>query len=57
MHSFTVDDIAWSPYDSRTLATSDNNRSFNVFQVGEELFKGDDTEFSDDEEKAIFKNM
>lgn len=37
-HESTVDDISWSPYDERTLATVDGNKSINVFQISEELF-------------------
>lgn len=38
-HSSTVDDISFSPYDPRTMATVDGARSINVFQASEELFK------------------
>ena len=38
-HDLNVDDISWSPYDQRTLATVDGNKSINIFQVSEELFK------------------
>jgi WD40 repeat protein len=38
-HEATVDDISWSPYNERTLATVDSNRSMNIFQISEELFQ------------------
>lgn len=38
-HDLTVDDISWSPYDERALSTVDSNKSINIFQVSEELFK------------------
>ena len=37
-HDLNVDDISWSPYDQRTLATVDGNKSINIFQISEELF-------------------
>jgi len=38
-HDLNVDDICWSPYDERTLTTVDGNKSINIFQISEELFK------------------